>query len=125
VGTPDYYLDTDGKTMPMSAVYSARVPLVNGSTKMNFDKLTTLLLKINEDPFMKSIVVGLDVENDGNITMRLRKHNFKVLLGNTEAIEKKFQNFKAFYQKTKRDGSLDGYDLVKLQFESQVIATKR
>ena len=69
--------------------------------------------------------MGLDVEKEGNITMRLRKHAFKVLFGKAKSIEKKFQNFKAFYQKTKQDSSLSGYKLVNLQFESQVIATKR
>jgi cell division protein FtsQ len=125
VASPDYYLDADGKSMPLSTVYSARVPLVNGNSKMNLEEITTLLLKINEDEFMKEIVVGLDVEKDGNITMRLRKHAFKVFFGKARSIEKKFQNFKAFYQKTKQDSSLNGYELVNLQFESQVIATKR
>lgn len=125
VASPDYYLDADGKEMPLSPVYSARVPLVKGSSKMNLEEITSLLLKINEDPFMKEIVVGLDVEKEGNITMRLRKHAFKVLFGKAKSIEKKFQNFKAFYQKTKQDSSLSGYKLVNLQFESQVIATKR
>jgi cell division protein FtsQ len=125
VASPDYYLDADGKAMPLSSVYSARVPLVNGSSKMNLEEITSLLLKINEDTFMKEIVVGLDVEKTGNITMRLRTHTFKVLFGNAELMEKKFQNFKAFYQKTKQDSSLTSYELVNLQFESQVIATKR
>jgi cell division protein FtsQ len=125
VSSQDYYLDADGKKMPLSSVYTARVPLVNGSSKMDFEKVTRLLLKINEDPFMKSSIVGLDVQQDGNIILRVRKHNFKLFFGKVEAIEKKFQNFKAFYQKTKQDSTLSGYSLVNLQFKSQVVATKR
>ncbi|NQV75749.1 MAG: hypothetical protein HQ491_06835, partial [Bacteroidetes bacterium] len=106
VSSQDYYLDADGKKMPLSSVYTARVPLVNGSSKMDFEKVTRLLLKINEDPFMKSSIVGLDVQQDGNIILRVRKHNFKLFFGKVEAIEKKFQNFKAFHQKTKQDSTL-------------------
>ena len=123
--SPDFYLDEDGKKMPLSGVYSARVPLITGISKDNFSEVTSLLLKINEDEFMKKSVVGLDVKKNGNIELRLRKHDFKVLFGKATAIDKKFQNFKAFYQKTKQDSTLSGYGLVNLQFESQVIATKR
>ncbi len=123
--SPDYYLDTDGKKMPLSSVFTARVPLINVSSKVNFVKITELLFKINEDPFMKNAIVGLDVKNNGEVIMRFRKYDFKVLLGNVKSIEKKFQNFKAFYQKTKQDGSLKEYHLINLEFESQVVATKR
>ena len=123
-GTPDYYLDADGKKMPLSSVFTARVPLINGSPKIDFNKVTNLLLKINRDAFMKSSVVGLDVKANGDITLRMRKLNFKVRFGKAESIDKKFQNFKAFYQKIKQEGSLESYKLVNLQFESQVVATK-
>lgn len=123
--SPDYYLDADGKKMPLSSIFSARVPIIDVGEKVDFEKVTSLLQKINEDPFMKNGVVGLDIKNNGGIVMRFRKHDFKVLFGNIESIEKKFQNFKAFYQKTKQDGTLKEYQLVNLQFESQVVATKR
>lgn len=123
--SPDYYLDADGKKMPLSSVFTARVPIINAGEKVNFEKVTKLLLKINEDPFMKNGVVGLDIKNNEGVVLRFRKHNFKVLFGNIESIEKKFQNFKAFYQKTKQDSTLKEYQLVNLQFESQVVATKR
>jgi cell division protein FtsQ len=125
IGSPDYYLDANGTKMPLSSVYTARVPLVNGSSNMDLEEISNLLLKINEDSFMKNGVVGLDVKSDGNIILLFRKHTFKMLFGKANRIEKKFQNFKAFYQKTKQDSSLFDYSLVNLQFESQVVATKR
>ncbi|MCB0464790.1 MAG: hypothetical protein KDC78_03805 [Aequorivita sp.] len=123
--SPDYYLDADGKKMPLSDVYSARVPIITGTSKNNFNEVTPLLLKINEDEFMKSSVVGLNRKADGDIELELRKMNFKVLFGKPEGIEKKFQNFKAFYKKTKQDSTLYGYNNVNLKFDNQVIATKK
>jgi cell division protein FtsQ len=125
VGAQDYYLDEDGKKMPLSTVYSARVPLINGASNIDLKKVADLLLKINEDVFMRESLVGLDVNKDGSIEMQMRKQNFKVLFGKPQAIAKKFQNYKAFYQKTKQDSTLKDYRLVNLQYESQVIATKR
>ncbi|RFN59795.1 cell division protein FtsQ/DivIB [Marixanthomonas ophiurae] len=120
----DYYIDEEGKEMPLSSVYTERVPLITGVSKSNFSTVTPLLKAINEDPFMKSSVIGLELRQNGNIELRLRKHNFKVLFGKPKAIANKFQNFKAFYKKTKQDNKLSSYKLVNLQFGNQVVATK-
>lgn len=123
--SPNYYLDEDGKKMPLSKVYAARVPLITGSSKNNFRELTPLILKIREDNFMNMSVVGVHLRKDGIVELSLRKHDFKVFFGKPERIDKKFQNFKAFYQKTKRDNTLNGYRTVSLQFGNQVVATKK
>lgn len=123
--SPDYYLDADGMKMPLSDVYSARVPIITGISKNNFNEVTELLLKIEKDEFMRSCVVGLNRKIDGDIELELRKMDFKVLFGKPENIEKKFQNFKAFYKKTKQDSTLYVYNMVNLKFNSQVLATKK
>ncbi|MDP2686171.1 MAG: cell division protein FtsQ/DivIB [Aequorivita sp.] len=123
--SPDYYLDADGMKMPLSNVYSARVPIITGISKNNFNEVTSLLLKIEKDEFMRSSVVGLNRKRNGDIELELRKTDFKVLFGKPKNIEKKFQNFKAFYKKTKQDSTLYGYNMVNLKFDSQVIATKK
>ncbi|MBK5213423.1 MAG: cell division protein FtsQ/DivIB [Flavobacteriaceae bacterium] len=123
--SPDYYLDADGKKMPLSDVYSARVPIITGSSKNNFNEVTPLLLKIENDEFMKTSVVGINRKADGDLELELRKTDFKVLFGKPENIEKKFQNFKAFYKKTKQDSTLYSYNMVNLKFDNQVIATKK
>lgn len=121
----DYYLDADGKKMPLSTIYSARVPIITGISKTNFSELTPLLLKIRDDDFMNSSVVGLNQNAKGEVELVLRKNELKVFFGKPVDIEKKFQNFKAFYKKTKQDSTLYGYEKVNLKFESQVIATKK
>src|SRR5690606_4729697 len=123
--TPDYYLDADGKKMPLSEVYSARVPIITGVSKNNFKEVTPVLLKIENDEFMKNTVIGIDRKANGDIELKLRKMDFTVLFGKPENIEKKFQNFKALYKKTKQDSTLYGYNKVNLKFDSQVIATKK
>ncbi len=123
--TPDYYLDADGKKMPLSEVYSARVPIITGVSKNNFKEVTPVLLKIENDEFMKNTVIGIDRKANGDIELKLRKMDFTLLFGKPENIEKKFQNFKAFYKKTKQDSTLYGYNKVNLKFDSQVIATKK
>jgi|SRR5690554_19990 len=121
----DYYLDAEGKRMPLSTVYSARVPLVTGISEADYAEIASLLLQIRQDDFMKHHVVGLHRRQNGEIELELRKTNLKVLFGEPKNIAKKFQNFKAFYKKTNQDSTLYGYDKINLKFESQVIATKK
>lgn len=121
----DYYVDADGKKMPLSAVFTARVPLITGSSKNNFSEITPLLLKMNEDEFMKQNIIGVHVAKSGNITLQLRKHDINVLFGKPNDIERKVLNFKAFYQKIKMDSMLNNYKTVNLKFGDQVVATKK
>lgn len=124
VASPNYYLDADGKKMPLSAVYAARVPIITGRSKANFTEVTPLLLKINEDEFMRQSVVGVQLLTEGYVVLKLRKYDFDVRFGKVENMELKFQNFKAFYQKTKEDKTLQSYKTIDLQFGNQVVATK-
>ena len=124
-GSTSYYLDDQGKKMPLSEVYSARVPIITGSLKSNLTEVTQLLLKINEDEFMKKYVIGLQLKNDGTINMKLRKQDFTLLFGKPNNIEKKFQKFKAFYKKTKQNNTISNYSSVNLEYENQVVANKK
>ena len=47
VDTHDYYLDTEGEKMPLSSVYTARVPIVTGAVMEHAKPLTDLLFQIN------------------------------------------------------------------------------
>ncbi|MFK5981383.1 MAG: hypothetical protein QM499_00590 [Flavobacteriaceae bacterium] len=124
LGNPDYYLDEDGKKMPLSVVYSERVPIITGVSENQYSEVVNLVNKIEIDEFMKEYVVGLDVSEQGDVNLIIRKYDFKVLFGKPNGIENKFQKFKAFYKLTKQDSLLESYRLVNLKFKNQVVATK-
>jgi len=124
-GTPNYYVDEDGKKMPLSKVYAARVPLITGTSKNNFTELTPLLLKLQDDEFMSQSVVGLHQNRNGTVELKMRKMDFKVFFGKVKDMDLKFQNYKAFFKKAKKDKTLTVYDMVNLQFGHQVVAIKK
>lgn len=121
----NYYLDEDGNKMPLSMVYSARVPLLTGTSETDFVELTPLLLKIRQDEFMNQSVVGIHRFRNGSLELSMRTMDFKVKFGTLADIEKKFQNFKSFYQKARKDKMLKEYSSVNLQFGNQVVAIKK
>jgi cell division protein FtsQ len=120
-----FYIDEEGKEMPLSKEYAARVPLITGNTAIDYESLKPLLLNIRDDVFMKNHIVGIEIEPNGDLIFYLRVHDFKIEFGKPENIDKKFQNFKAFYQKTTKDNTLSTYSLVNLKLEHQVVGTKK
>ncbi len=120
-----FYIDEDGMEMPLSNEYAARVPLITGKTITNYKSLKALLLKIKEDNFLKNHIVGIHIEQDDELIFYLRVYDFKIEFGKPVNIDKKFQNFKAFYQKTLKDSTITDYNLVNLKLENQVVGTKK
>lgn len=120
-----FYIDSDGKTMPLSANYSARVPLVMGVTKEQVEEVFPLLRKIEKDSFLKKNVVSIDRAENGKYTLGLRNLDFKVVFGKIERVNRKIENFKAFYKKMLKDKKFEAYQAVNLEFTNQVVGIKK
>jgi len=120
-----FYIDDRGKAMPLSSVFSARVPLITGNIdKNNLEKVYTLSKYIEQDDFLNKNIIGVHKQGD-RFELKLRMDDFVVLLGNSDDMERKFKNFKAFYQKSLRDETLQKYSIVNLQYNNQVVCTKK
>lgn len=125
ISSTHYYLDEDGKKMPLSEIYAVKVPLITGNADENFQELKKILISIEKDSFMKEQIVGINIQSKNNFLLYIREHDFKIDFGKAENITQKFQNFKAFYQKTVKDSTITAYNLVNLKLNSQVVATKK
>jgi len=121
-----YYIDDEGSYMPLSSNYAARVPLVTGNIEKNKLKTVFEFAKaVDEDEFLKTHVIEIRQNKDKTIDFKIRKRDFTVHLGTLNQLEKKINNFKAFYQKGLKDKILDSYSIVNLKFDKQVICTKK
>ena len=121
-----YYIDDEGSYMPLSSNYTARVPLVTGSIrKNNLENVFEFAKVVDGDDFLKKHVIEICQNTDQTIDFKIRKSDFIVRLGTLEKLEKKINNFKAFYQKAFKDKILDSYSSVNLKFDKQVICTKK
>ncbi|HET8737658.1 MAG TPA: hypothetical protein VFM69_13770 [Pricia sp.] len=124
-GDSTFYLDDDGKPMPLSSSHSARVPIITGKiTGKSLEDAYTILDYINGDDFLRKNVIGIHVEAEGRYQLRFRTEQFTVNLGGVENLKEKFDKFKAFYVKADRDDTLDDYDIVSLEFNNQVVCSK-
>jgi cell division protein FtsQ len=127
IATKDsYYIDSEGKAMPLSRVSAARVPFVEGKVDKKALKNIYVLAKyIDGDDFLKKNVITIVQKENNTFNLKLRTNDFIVLFGNIENIEKKVNNLKAFYKKAVKDKTLNDYTKVDLKFTNQVVCTKK
>ncbi|MGB1308363.1 MAG: cell division protein FtsQ/DivIB [Oceanihabitans sp.] len=121
-----YYIDDQGQYMPLSSNYTARVPLVTGMVKKDaLKKAYTIAQKVFIDAFLKKHVIEIHVNKNNSVDLKLRQTNFIVHLGQLQQIDKKLNNLKVFYQKALKEKTLHTYRKVNLQFDNQVVCSKK
>ena len=120
-----FYLDDEGRKMPLSPNHSARVPIITGKiTGTTLQDAYVILKYINQDPFLSKNVIGIHIEGESDYHLKFRLEHFVVRLGDVTDLDEKFKNFKAFYSKATQENTLMSYQVVSLEFENQVVCTK-
>ena len=117
------YMDSEGKEMPLSEAYSARVPIVRGVSESVWNETFEVIKYIYDDNFLSKNIIEI-VADKGVFHLKMRSANFDVVLGNSEELKTKFNNLKAFYKKADKDNFLEKYNQVNLQYSNQVVCTK-
>ena len=125
VSDSSFYIDRQGKPMPLSDAYTARVLLVHGKvTESNLEIIYRMIMAVENDPFLKLYTTDLMIDAQDQISMRTRDCTFEILIGDLDRLDQKITNFKAFYQKAKKDSLLKRYKRVNLKFNQQVVGIK-
>jgi cell division protein FtsQ len=120
-----FYLDYEGGRMPLSEVNSARVPLVSGDMRfVDGKKLCELFRMIYNDDFLKKNIIGVRILPSGSLLMDNRNFDYIIEFGKTINMRRKFDNYKAFFQKAASDSSIVKYKAINLKFTQQVVCTK-
>lgn len=120
-----YYIDSEGGVMPLSKIYSERVPVVTGEiTSKNRADLYFLLKRIDSDPYLQQCVVGVGARGS-RFSFFVRTGDFEIILGGVDDFDKKINNFKSFYKKIIKDKLFDRYQRVNLEISNQVIGVKK
>ena len=124
-GNGSFYIDYQGNIMPLSDEFTARVPIISGEiNKENKDELNKLLRFVYDDDFLKKNIIGVQILPNGSLIMASRNFSYEIEFGKIVNTERKFNNYKAFYQKAVLDSSLYNYKKVNLKFTQQVVCTK-
>ena len=120
-----YYIDSKGDKMPLSANYSARVPIVSGVNGKDHSKMYMLAKLIYNDEFLHQQIIGIDQKEHEEFVLKTRIGGQKIELGNLNNLGVKFKKLKAFYQKKLKDKTLDNYQTINLMYDNQVVCAKK
>ncbi|MFT7334405.1 MAG: cell division protein FtsQ [Porticoccaceae bacterium] len=124
-GNSSFYVDYEGGRMPLSDNFTARVPLVSGLiNKKNNEELAQLFRIIYDDDFLRKNIIAIQIMPNGDLKMLNRNFDYQINFGSVINAERKFKDYKAFFQKAVLDSSLYKYKKIDLRFTKQVVCTK-
>lgn len=129
-----FYIDSACKPLPLSDKLSARVPMFTsfpserrvwkGADSQLMASIKDMATFIQQDDFWKAQVAQIDITPAG-FDMVPTMGNHIVAFGKPENIEAKFDRLFSFYKQVWTKVGLEKYAKIDVQFDGQVVATKR
>jgi cell division protein FtsQ len=126
------YVSSNGKILPLSERYTARVLVFNGNynallAKEDWDRDSLRLpyfqfvKAVEEDPFLQAMVASVGVNNGGELTIYPQIGKQIIEFGIPENLDVKFAMLKAFYTQIIPAKGWNNYVNVSLKFENQIV----
>ncbi len=140
-----FYIDDQGGFMPVSPQYTADVVVASGSIFDHYtdknstrtrsersqgnsafmaDRLYTLAMYIQADPFWNAQIEQVYVNEKNEMELVPRVGNHIIHLGAAEALEEKFGKLRLFYGQGMRHSGWDTYTDINLKYHDQVVCSR-
>jgi cell division protein FtsQ len=140
-----FYLDEDGRVMPLSQRYTAHVLVIAGhlSESMNqvdiqnvtassesaerslLDDIFRLAVHIEDDAFLRDLVEHVVVNADNEFELVPRIGDLRIRIGSSRFLDVKTKKLKLFYAYALKNLNLNYYSRIDLRFRKQVVCTRR
>lgn len=141
-----YYIDKEGKLMPLSYKYTARVPIVTGHINEPFDKYADynnvleyaselknnsivadvykLAKFLQKNKFWKYQILQIYIDRNNDFILIPRVGNHEIILGDITNFEEKFEKLKILYKEGLTVEGFNKYKYINLKFDNQIVCTK-
>ena len=122
-----YYVDRDGKWMPLSSISTSRVVVATGTMSKTFacEKLSPFAKALREDAFWDAYIEQLVVLSNEEVVMIPKVGDFRITLGTLDNWPEKLDKLMLFLKKGITKTGWDKYREIKLKFENQVVCVKK
>ena len=132
----DFYVDQHGLKIPLSDNFTANVLVANGMIDEPFggrvDTLHTGLARdifktadfIRKDSLWSAQIAQIYVNQNHEIELIPRVGSQRILLGNADSLQNRFNNLKAFYKQALPQVGWDAYKMINIKYANQVIGVK-
>ncbi len=121
----NFYIDKDGKAMPVSPNYSARLAIASGFVEKKFAEgdLYKFALFLRNDSLWNAQIQQIEVAQNHDITLIPTVGSQRIILGQIGNFEKKMGNLKAFYLDGCNKFGWNKYKTINLRYNGQIICT--
>lgn len=131
----NYYLDEEGRALPLSAHFTARVPIVTGEIevyddnflylkKLNLKHVFLLAKRMLEDEFYEALTEQFVVYPNGEIEIIPKLGNAKIFFGEYADVEEKLENLMIFLTELQPRQGWKDYKSINISFKGQVICER-
>ncbi len=123
----DYYIDNKGTVMPPDTKCVVRLPIATGNVEKSF--VTRILYKfavfLQKNSFWNAQIEQIHVLPDESVELVPRVGNHLIYLGKPDGFEHKLERLKTFYRKGLNRVGWNKYSRISVEFDNQVICTRR
>ena len=123
----NYYLDDKGSIMPTGAKCVAHRAIATGRIEKAFavKELYKFGVFLQQNPFWDAQIEQIHVLADGNVELVPRVGSHLIYLGRLDNYEGKLRRVKAFYEKALNRVGWNKYSRINVEFDNQIICTKK
>lgn len=120
-----FYLDSEGKRIPVSPHYTPRVHVLTGpGAAQHAEAMLDMVMTISRDGELNALVGQIEVISRDEIVIIPTVGRARILMGDTSRMTEKFENLKAFYREVMAESGWDRYHSIDLRFRNQIICKK-
>ena len=129
-----FYIDSNGKRMPLSEKMSARVPVFTGfPDKKGLSQTDSLLLTnvkqvaqyLTSHPFWLSQAAEVDITPERNFEIVPLVGNHLLKIGDAQELDQKFYRLFVFYKTVLSKSGFDRYKIIDAQYNGQIVAIRK
>jgi cell division protein FtsQ len=131
----NYYLDANGKKMPPSKNFAARVLVATGNItpytpeflekrRNNLKDLFNITKTILADEFLSNFIQQIHVNNAGEFVLVPLIGDQKIILGSSRRLTDKLDRLKIFYKQAMPYEGWRKYETINLKYNGQVVCKK-
>ena len=130
--TSDTYLGADGRFLPLSERFTARVTLLSGEYMPTLLKANVaedsvgaqvleLVRYIEQDAFWQAQIAQIDMDENGEILLYPQVGKQRIDFGKADHLSEKFDKLAIFYDQILPRRGWNHYEQVSLKYENQIV----
>ncbi|MGL5683476.1 MAG: cell division protein FtsQ/DivIB [Marinifilaceae bacterium] len=126
-GRDGYYVDEDGKKMPLSGKYTSKVTPITGKVSVTFaeNELFEFVNYISNNSFWNAYVEQIVVDSQQDVLLIPKVGDFHIRMGRLDDFKQKLSDLQLFLNDGINRKGWRAYKEINLKYENQIVCVKK